>query len=73
MGRREMAYGKIHVGSPKEQDLFKEPYFFIFHIYDRTNDMSVHDKCKKSKMRGNLKKVGPLDCYQGEPAQLPES
>jgi hypothetical protein len=24
-------------------------------------------------MRGNLYKVGPLDCYQGEAAQLPQS
>jgi hypothetical protein len=43
-----MVYGKIRVGNPKEQDPFNLPYSF-FHIYDKTNDLSVNSKCMKGE------------------------
>jgi hypothetical protein len=46
----EIACGKIRVGNPKEQDPFKVPQFLVFHICDKTNDMSANNKCRKSKI-----------------------
>jgi hypothetical protein len=41
-----MAYGKIRVCNPKEQDAVKVPSYLKAPIYDETNNMSLNKKRK---------------------------
>jgi hypothetical protein len=43
----EMAYGKIRVGNPKNQDTFRAPYFFYISYLQQNQWHEVNNKCKK--------------------------
>jgi hypothetical protein len=45
--------------------------YFIFMTKLMTRAYTIN--ARRVKMGNNLYKIGPLDCYQGEPAQLPQS